>query len=369
MAPYRHLTGPVHGRVPFGGGRVAAGQQGRAWHGREVAQNDPTGHDGPPAADGQVDHRGAARDRLPAVGAAFTDHLDRQRGLSRHTVDAYTADIASLLEHLRRYGGTQLADLDLAVLRSWLARLRSSGAARSSLARRAAAARAFCAWCVRTGRLPSDPSARLQVGAPGRSLPQVLRQDQIAAVLDRAANAAGERDRDDTAAHAIALRDRALLEVLYAGALRVAELTHLDTVDVHHDRQVLRVLGKGSKERMVPYGAPAAAALASWIDNGRPRIARDHSGDALFLGRRGGRIDPRTVRSVVHRATAGADHSGGVGPHALRHSAATHLLEGGADLRSVQEMLGHASLATTQIYTHVSTDRLQRAYRQAHPRA
>ncbi len=165
------------------------------------------------------------------------------------------------------------------------------------------------------------------------------------------------------------MRDSALLELLYASGIRVGELVGLDVDDIDRGRRVVRVLGKGRKERTVPYGAPAAAALETWLRSGRPLLAREASGPALFLGLRGRRLDPRTVRRVVHAAMQALDGVPDLGPHGLRHSAATHLLEGGADLRSVQEMLGHASLATTQIYTHVSVERLRRAYAQAHPRA
>ncbi len=308
----------------------------------------------------------------------YRRHLTAERGLAEHTVTAYAGDVASLLDHLQRYGGRGLDALTLPVLRSWLARLRSSGAARSSLARRAAAARSFTAWCVRTARLDSDPAARLAVPRAQRHLPQVLRADQAVAMLDPSppgvrpvgSEASPDaRDAADPADVAMVLRDQAMLELLYAAALRVSELTALDVADVDHSRRVLRVLGKGAKERTVPYGIPAAAALQRWLQTGRPALGTPESGPAMFLGRRGKRIDPRAVRTVVHRRTAGVDGAPDLAPHGLRHSAATHLLEGGADLRTVQEMLGHASLATTQIYTHVSAERLRAVYRQAHPRA
>jgi integrase/recombinase XerC len=301
--------------------------------------------------------------------------------MSAATAQAYSADVASLLDHLARMGGDQPTDLDLTVLRSWLARLRSTGAARSSLARRSAAARSFTGWAHRTGLLDTDPGARLAVARPERHLPSVLRQDQAAALLDAPIDAPIDAPVDDPvhnplddavdklAEQAVALRDRALLELLYATGIRVSELTGLDLPDVDRSRRVLRVFGKGAKERTVPYGLPADRALENWSSNGRPRLLTDDSGAALFLGRRGKRIDPRTGRLVVHHATAALPGAPELGPHGLRHSAATHLLEGGADLRTVQELLGHASLATTQIYTHVSAERLAAVYRQAHPRA
>jgi integrase/recombinase XerC len=164
-------------------------------------------------------------------------------------------------------------------------------------------------------------------------------------------------------------RDRAILETLYATGVRVGELCGLDVDDIDAERRVLRVLGKGAKERSVPYGVPAAAALDAWLRHGRPALARPGAGPALFLGLRGRRIDPRMVRRLVHGYLHEVDGGPDLGPHGLRHSAATHLLEEGADLRSVQELLGHATLATTQIYTHVSADRLKATYEQAHPRA
>jgi integrase/recombinase XerC len=336
--------------------------------------------------------------RAALTGAAeeYRRHLESVRGLSAHTVSAYVGDVLSLLDHLERYGGTSVKDLSLPVLRSWLARLRSTGAARSTLARKGASARSFCAWCLRTGLIATDPSARLAVPSTPRHLPRVLRVDQAAAMLDRvgpARNSAGQRRADpaangsgaaqgiggpepdadapapDAADAAMALRDQAMVELLYAAALRVSELTGLDLDSLDPNRRVVRVWGKGGKERVVPYGAPAASAIEAWLAGGRPVLLGSESGAALFLGRRGRRIDPRAVRTVVHRRTAAVPGAPELAPHGLRHSAATHLLEGGADLRTVQEMLGHASLATTQIYTHVSAERLQAVYRQAHPRA
>jgi integrase/recombinase XerC len=186
--------------------------------------------------------------------------------------------------------------------------------------------------------------------------------------LGRRRVAGGGPDSADPAA-ALALRDTAILELLYASAIRVSELCGLDADDIDQERRTVRVLGKGGKERTVPMGLPAARAVRRWLADGRPVVARDDSPPALLLGARGGRLDPRAARRVVHARIAAAGPVPDTGPHGLRHSAATHLLEGGADLRSVQEMLGHSSLATTQIYTHVSIERLLSAYQQAHPRA
>ena len=293
---------------------------------------------------------------------AFADHLTRERDRSEHTVRAYAGDVRACLTWCAADGAVGIADVDLAQLRAWLGTLAAGGAARSTLSRRSAAARTFFAWARRTGRLEVDPALRLASPKRQRTLPDVLTQDGATAVLDVAAVAADDEDP-------IHLRNRAVLELLYASGIRVSELTGLDVDDLDRGRRVVRVLGKGRKERVVPYGAPADEALGEWLERGRPRVVVEGSGPALFLGRRGRRVDPRQVREVVHSLLAHVPDAPDVGPHGLRHSAATHLLEGGADLRMVQELLGHSSLATTQIYTHVSLDRLRRSYEQAHPRA
>lgn len=306
---------------------------------------------------------------LAQVIAEYGRHLRAERGLAANTVKAYVSDVESLLDHLQRYGGTNPADVTLAVLRSWLARLASSGAARTSLARRAAAARSWSSWSVRTGQMDNDPTVRLKIPQPARSLPQILRPDQARLMLSPDQVSSGEAPaQPDPAKDAVLLRNQAILELLYASALRVGELTHLDVDDIDHTQRVLRVWGKGSKERVVPYGLPAQHALTRWLDNGRLEMA-EPSTNAVFVGVRGGRINQRVVRRIVHAATAAINGAPALSPHGLRHSAATHLLEGGADLRTVQEMLGHSSLATTEIYTHVSAERLRAAYQQAHPRA
>jgi integrase/recombinase XerC len=297
--------------------------------------------------------------------AAFGRHLGAERGLSPHTVRAYLGDVGTLLAHASDAGCVDLADLDLGELRSWLAQQHRAGHARATVARRAAAARAFTAFAHRQGWLTADPGSALGAPRVPKRLPSVLDQRQMAAALI----AAGRTGEVDAIEAAMALRDTAIMELLYAAGIRVSELCGLDTGDVDDDRRTVRVLGKGSKERVVPVGIPAQRAVAAWLTGGRPALARPHAGPALFLGARGGRVDPRTVRRVVHARLAATDGVPDTGPHGLRHTMATHLLEGGADLRSVQEMLGHASLATTQIYTHVSADRLAAVYRQAHPRA
>ncbi|WP_370248739.1 tyrosine recombinase XerC [Nocardioides sp.] len=294
--------------------------------------------------------------------ADYERHLVAERDLTPHTVRAYLGDVSSLLDHADRCGLGAPEELDLRTLRSWLARLQSTGRSRSTLARRATAARVFTAWLARTGRTSTDAGSALGSPRPHRTLPAVLRADEARALVESAVAGAAERG-------AVGRRDAAVLELLYATGVRVGELVGLDLDDVDRDRRVLRVLGKGRKERTVPFGRPAELALDRWLVQGRPELARPDSGPALFLGARGARIDPRAVRTLVHAAIAAVPGAPDLGPHGLRHSAATHLLEGGADLRSVQELLGHSSLATTQRYTHVTTDRLRRAYRQAHPRA
>ena len=292
----------------------------------------------------------------------FARYLGAERGLSEHTQRAYVGDLRNLMSFERDRGITDVSGVRLADLRSWLAAQSENGAARSTLARRAASARAFLRWATRTGVIDTDPSLRLVAPKRVKSLPGVLRQDEINAVLDVAAVAADDQD-------AMHLRDRAMLELLYASGIRVGELVGVDIDDVFFDSNLVRVMGKGAKERTVPFGVPAATALQGWLQLGRGQVVTAGSGPALFLGRRGGRVDPRQVRGAVHRLLQQVPDAPDVGPHGLRHSAATHLLEGGADLRTVQEMLGHASLATTQIYTHVSVERLKRSYQQAHPRA
>ena len=304
--------------------------------------------------------------RLADALAAFERHIRAERSLSPHTVRAYLGDVRSLLEHASR-GGVEAPDgLGLTHLRGWLAVQHTSGAARTTLARRGAAARTFTAFAHRRGWLATDPGLQLGTLKTRRALPHVLHQDEMRAVLtglDQAAAAAAP------AQAAVALRDAAVLELLYATGIRVSELCGLDTGHLDHARRTVRVRGKGDKERTVPVGVPALRAVTRWLDAGRPALQTNHSGKALFLGVRGRRLDPRTARRVVHERLREAGTTRETGPHGLRHSAATHLLEGGADLRSVQEILGHASPATTQIYTHVSIERLKSSYRQAHPRA
>ncbi len=299
---------------------------------------------------------------LPRAVDAFADHLAVERGFSANTVRSYRSDLASLVGFAAGRDLADTAHLDLEFLRDWLWSGSQAGLSKSTLARRSAAVRGFTTWLTGSGQEPTDAAARLKAPKPDRYLPRVLTGPQVTGVLDSLATRAGTGDPN-------ALRDRAVVELVYACALRVSEVTGLDLDQLDLSRLTARVVGKGSKERVVPFGVPARDALEHYLDEGRPALLAATPERAVFLGPKGRRLGTRSVYSLVSRMTA--DLPGGVptGPHALRHSAATHLLDGGADLRAVQEMLGHASLGTTQIYTHVSTERLKESYRSAHPRA
>ncbi|MGL4174482.1 MAG: tyrosine recombinase XerC [Dermatophilaceae bacterium] len=302
------------------------------------------------------------RTSKPDALVAFERHLRAERGRSVHTVRAYGRDVATFLQAAGVGSDAELAGVTLADLRAWLGRESARGGARATVARRSASLRTFFAWCERTERVPVDPSLRLGSPKRGRTLPAALPQHQATALLDVAAVAADDGDP-------VHLRDLAALELLYATGVRVGELVGLDVDDVDLDADVIRVVGKGDKERRVPFGRPAGRAVTRWLQDGRPRLATAASGPALLLGRRGRRADQRQVRAATHRLVQEVPDAPDISPHGLRHSAATHLLDGGADLRQVQELLGHSSLATTQIYTHVSVERLRRSFALAHPRA
>ncbi len=297
------------------------------------------------------------------VAASFERHLRTERNLASHSVRAYMGDLESLTSHLNLLGVESISDLQLSHLRSWLANMQVKGGARTSLARRAVSIRLFTKWAHKNHFIATDVGVSLATPKSHRTLPEVLDVASATLAMDALAQRVGEEESP------IALRDCAMVEILYASGARVAELCGLDIADIDYERQTIRVLGKGNKERTIPIGNPAMRALKEWLKNGRAALQKSESGSALFLGARGKRIDQRTVRTVVYNALSALEGFERMGPHALRHSAATHLLEGGADLRTVQEILGHASLATTQIYTHVSTARLQSAFQQAHPRA
>jgi integrase/recombinase XerC len=296
---------------------------------------------------------------VEAILDEFDEYLELQCGRSAHTRRAYLGDLRSLFAFL---DGRGLDALSLPVLRSWLSAAAGAGAARTTLARRTSAVKAFTAWAARRGLLTGDPAARLQVPKAHRNLPAVLRQDQALRAMAAAKSGAEQGDP-------LALRDRLIVEMLYATGIRVSELCGLDIDDVDTRHRLVRVLGKGNKQRSAPFGVPAADALRAWLADGRPALVTAESGPALLLGARGRRLDVRQARTVVHQTVAAVDGAPDMGPHGLRHSAATHLLEGGADLRAIQELLGHASISTTQIYTRVESARLKSAYAKSHPRA
>jgi len=290
----------------------------------------------------------------------FAGHLEAERGFSAHTVRSYRSDLTRLAVFARSRGIADAEAIDLELLRDWLWDGSQSGLAKSTLARRSAAARAFGAWLRRTGVVVSDGAARLKSPKAEKHLPRVLSRAEMDGILGSVAGRASTGDP-------VALRDLAIVELLYASALRVSEVAGLDLPGLDLGRLTVRVLGKGSKERVVPFGVPAQRALSDYLDRGRPALAVGDT-PAVFLGALGGRIGTRAIYGTVSSLLS-ALPGGSAGPHALRHTAATHLLDGGADLRAEQELLGHSSLATTQIYTHVSTERLTQSYRSAHPRA
>lgn len=290
----------------------------------------------------------------------LADAKDSRRR-SPNTVKAYQVDLLDLFQDLQSFGVENLADLSLTHLRRWLARLTETHAP-ATVARRSAAARAFSAWAFNAGYLRTDVGASLRSPKSGRSLPRLLSQSDAVELLDTAEIAADDSDP-------INIRNWAILELLYASGMRVSELAGLNLNQIDLNQRTARVIGKGNKERVVPFGIPAAEAVQRYIEVSRPVLANQDVLEALFVGKHGKRIDVRTIRQVVYDLLRHVPNAPQLGPHGLRHSAATHLLEGGADIRSVQELLGHASLGTTQIYTHVSTERLRSAFKQAHPRA
>ena len=296
-----------------------------------------------------------------ALITQYEEHLALVRNLSDNSIKGYVTDLESFLKHMERLGIVEFNQLEIEHIRSWLANLQSTGVARATLTRRIVSIRAFTNWAAANGWLTSDLGANLAIPKPQRVLPEILNVDEAATVIKSLEVRVAEEPT------ALNYRDLAILEVLYGSGIRVSELCGLDLGDIDNSRNTLNVIGKANKQRVVPLGIPAMTALSNYLKNGRGEFVNQLSQSAVFLGSRGKRIDQRTVRQIVYEAMKAVGAS--MGPHGLRHSAATHLLEGGADLRTVQEILGHASLATTQIYTHVSPERLQSAYKQAHPRA
>jgi integrase/recombinase XerC len=292
------------------------------------------------------------------VARAFVHAARQERDLSPHTLAAYEHDLAQFALWAGRGRVVEIGDVDRRLLRRYIAWLVELGYARRSVARKASALRSMLAWAVARRLLASTPASDLAVPKLERSLPRVLRSDEVAALLEVPPS-------DDS----IGMRDRAVLEVLYGSGLRVAELCALDLDDVDLEGGVVTVVGKGRKQRRVPLSTPSIRALQTYIDDARgnlvPRSGEMSEPAALFLNSKGRRLGVRSVRALLTRYLGEAR----VGPHTLRHSFATHLLDGGADLRSVQELLGHESLGTTQLYTHISSERLRAVYERSHPRA
>ena len=298
---------------------------------------------------------------LKQAASEFADYLQAARGFSVNTVKAYETDVLDLATYLSKLEVNQVAQIELDQVRDWLFAADQSGLAKSTLARKSAAIRSFSAWLKKNELVDIDFAQRLKSPKSTRSLPKVVSRETLAEIFQTLSSNANIENPN-------AMRDLLAIEILYASGCRVSELVGLNLEDVDYARNILRVMGKGSKQRMVPFGVPAREALDAWVRHGRSQFLNDKSGQALLINSRGQRLGVRQVYALVASLTDGTP-TGATGPHALRHSAATHLLDGGADLRAVQELLGHASLGTTQIYTHVSVERLRDGYEKAHPRA
>lgn len=294
----------------------------------------------------------------------FIDFLHSEKDRSPNTLRTYRVDITSLLEYAESKNLKDIADLNLPLIRSWIAVQSSNGAAPASLARRTSSVRVFSKWLKERNFTKTDVASRLLTPKVPATLPKLLAKAQAEKMLDEAAIL-----DDEIQSPIERMRDLAILELLYASGIRVSEAANLDLKDIDFERLTVKVFGKGRKERIAPFGIPAKKALDSYLKEARAELKNDKSENALFLGNRGRRIDVRQIRRIVDKAISRVENAPEISPHSLRHSAATHLLEGGADLRIVQELLGHASLATTQKYTHVSVDRLKKSFEQAHPRA
>jgi integrase/recombinase XerC len=296
---------------------------------------------------------------LERAQVEFATYLRSSKGYSPNTLKAYLADLQDLTLVLGAESSAEAITLES--LRDWLWRQSEKGASKATIARKSAAARAFTLWLYKAGYIAEDPGLRLRSPKAGRSLPKVVSRESLEQVFSALESRA-------TIDNPSGLRDLAMVELLYATGARVSELAALDLGNVDYSRNIVRLMGKGSKERMVPFGQPARDALDGWLRHGRNLLAQEKTDSAMFLNSRGLRVGVRQIYALV-AALLENTPTGTAGPHSLRHSAATHLLDGGADLRAVQELLGHASLGTTQIYTHVSIERLKDGYKNAHPRA
>ena len=294
----------------------------------------------------------------------FVKYLAVEKNRSSNTIRTYRTDLELFLQFASNQGLKKLTELELNTFRLWLADQKEKGSSNSTISRRSSTARVFSTWAFQKGLIESDPAIRLISPKVNKTLPKVLGQKQATALMQTAAIL-----EDEENSMALRMRDHAILEVLYSSGIRVGELTGLDIKDLDFTRCTMRVIGKGNKERVVPFGQPAKDALRSYLDKSRLEFINEKSGNALFVGSRGKRLDTRQVRRIVTSAILRVEGAPDISPHDLRHSAATHMLEGGADLRIVQELLGHSSLATTQKYTHVTIERLREVFANAHPRA
>ena len=299
------------------------------------------------------------------AASGFAQYLTSGRGYSANTVKAYVTDVSDFLGFALGRRLESLNAIDIETLRDWLWKSSQQGLTKATIARKSASIRAFTAWLQQNQLLEVDPGLRLKSPKAGRTLPKVVSRETLAEIFARLESKAQPENPSG-------ILDLLMVELLYASGIRVSELVGLNIVDIDFNRGLLRVTGKGDKQRMVPFGGPAREALERWLREGRPLFAElsrpTKDADALLLNSRGKRVGVRQVYGLVASLLEGTP-TGVAGPHALRHSAATHLLDGGADLRAVQELLGHASLGTTQIYTHVSVERLREGYKNAHPRA
>lgn len=303
--------------------------------------------------------------RIDVASERFAQYLSLERGLSAHTVAAYRRDLGNFSTFAEHANVTNIDDLSIELLRDWLWQRQQQGCSASTIARNTATLKAFSRWLDQTQPGIGDIASRLRSPKVGRRLPRVITAEQIGEILALASQRAEGGDLQS-------LRDHALLELLYATGIRVSEACSLRLGDLDLESRTARVLGKGHKQRVVPFGLPASRALAQYLSDARPQFAAAatlSSPELVFLTARGRAMNPRTVYSLVSRVLESAPGGGPRGPHSFRHTAATHLLDGGADLRVVQELLGHASLSSTQMYTHVSAERLQQTYKMAHPRA
>ncbi len=287
----------------------------------------------------------------------YIRHLEVERGVSPLTVRNYTSDIRAFLDYLAEEGIDDLNGVDRSIIRRYLGRLQGNGFSRGSISRKLSALRSFYRYLVRHGLASTEPLANLSAPKLERRLPSFLTREEASRLVET-----------PNASTPQAVRDRAILELLYAAGLRVSELVHLDTGDVDVSSRQLRIWGKGSRERLGLIGRPAAQAVREYLDQGRVKLTGKKTTRALFLNRDGGRLSERSIQRIIRRYARGAGMEGNVHPHMMRHTYATHLLDGGADLRVVQDLLGHAKLSTTQVYTHVTTNQIRRSYLAAHPR-